>query len=87
MDDNLPLVDGFGTTPSSWVEAMQRNVQAILAEDDNKGRRMTLFVESCSVLLAQCEDMAATSILEMALWKRQLKGGWSNDTMVPSNRR
>ena len=42
-----------------------------------KELRMTAFVEACSVL-EQHENEETMSILEMALWKSQLKVGWSN---------
>jgi hypothetical protein len=61
-----------------WRSRMIPLVNALLAEDDDKERRMALFVEACSVL-KQYEDMEATSILEMALWKGQPKGGCNND--------
>ncbi|CAJ1948559.1 unnamed protein product [Cylindrotheca closterium] len=57
-------------------------VNAVLAEDD-KERRITAFVEACSVF-AQYEGMEATSILEMTLWKGKVNHEWSNDG---SNRR
>ena len=52
-------------------------VQAILAEDD-KERRSTLCNGAYSAF-AHYNGMEAISILEMVLWKGQLKRGWSND--------
>ncbi|CAJ1948433.1 unnamed protein product [Cylindrotheca closterium] len=70
-----PLVCGGAT---SWTEAMQHKVQAILAED-NKEQRASLYSGAYSVL-EKYKSMESTSILEMTLWKRQLKDGWSNDS-------
>ena len=52
-------------------------VQAILAEDD-KERRSTLCNGAYSAF-AHYNGMEAISILEMVLWKGELKRGWSND--------
>ena len=68
MVDPLVL---WGAT--SWMEDLESLVQAILSEKDK-----TLCNGAYSVF-ARCKDMEATSILEMALWKMQIKGGWSND--------
>ena len=56
---------------------MMALVNALLAEDD-KGQKITLFIENCKVL-KHYEGMEGTSVLETAFWKGQLKGGWSND--------
>ncbi|CAJ1954705.1 unnamed protein product [Cylindrotheca closterium] len=60
-----------------WRNVMIPLVNTLLAEED-KGRRMTVFIEICSIL-KKYENVEATSILEMTLWKRHLKRGRSND--------
>eukprot|EP00526_Cylindrotheca_closterium_P018735 CAMPEP_0113642524 /NCGR_PEP_ID=MMETSP0017_2-20120614/22342_1 /TAXON_ID=2856 /ORGANISM="Cylindrotheca closterium" /LENGTH=363 /DNA_ID=CAMNT_0000553957 /DNA_START=272 /DNA_END=1363 /DNA_ORIENTATION=- /assembly_acc=CAM_ASM_000147 len=68
-------LERWGAT--SWMNAMQSKVQATLEEDD-KERRLTLWTEAKSSF-AQYETMAAPSILEMALWKREIESGRSNN--------
>lgn len=66
--------------PPSWIDDIQSKVQAILVmvgDDSRRERRMALLLEACSVF-SQYERIEAMSILEMALWKRQLKDGWSS---------
>eukprot|EP00526_Cylindrotheca_closterium_P021008 CAMPEP_0113614136 /NCGR_PEP_ID=MMETSP0017_2-20120614/7005_1 /TAXON_ID=2856 /ORGANISM="Cylindrotheca closterium" /LENGTH=205 /DNA_ID=CAMNT_0000523283 /DNA_START=672 /DNA_END=1289 /DNA_ORIENTATION=- /assembly_acc=CAM_ASM_000147 len=70
----LSRLERWGAT--SWMDDMQSKIQAILAEDD-KERRMTIFSEACSIM-KEYENVEATSILEMALWKGKLKSGWKN---------
>eukprot|EP00526_Cylindrotheca_closterium_P015944 CAMPEP_0113643822 /NCGR_PEP_ID=MMETSP0017_2-20120614/23052_1 /TAXON_ID=2856 /ORGANISM="Cylindrotheca closterium" /LENGTH=265 /DNA_ID=CAMNT_0000555377 /DNA_START=1 /DNA_END=796 /DNA_ORIENTATION=- /assembly_acc=CAM_ASM_000147 len=64
----LSRLTSWGAT--SWMEVMSSKVQDILAEDD-KDRRMTVFFEACSIM-KQYENVEATSILEMALWRRTI---------------
>ncbi|CAJ1948405.1 unnamed protein product [Cylindrotheca closterium] len=72
------MIDPFlrwGAT--SWAEAMQSRVQALLAGDDDDDREISNYHAICDFTLFR--DMEVTSILEMVLWKKQLKGGRNND--------
>eukprot|EP00526_Cylindrotheca_closterium_P014334 CAMPEP_0113642254 /NCGR_PEP_ID=MMETSP0017_2-20120614/22196_1 /TAXON_ID=2856 /ORGANISM="Cylindrotheca closterium" /LENGTH=348 /DNA_ID=CAMNT_0000553665 /DNA_START=345 /DNA_END=1391 /DNA_ORIENTATION=+ /assembly_acc=CAM_ASM_000147 len=69
-------LERWGAT--SWMEAMQSKVQAILVEEHDKKRRSTLWMEACSTF-AQYENVEALSILEMALWKREIEYESSNN--------
>ncbi|CAJ1945990.1 unnamed protein product [Cylindrotheca closterium] len=60
-----PLVR-WGAT--SWAQVMSNRIQAILAED-NKDQRLTLCNGAYSAFTLY-EHLEATSIFEMALWKR-----------------
>ncbi|CAJ1948305.1 unnamed protein product [Cylindrotheca closterium] len=62
---------------ASWMEAMQSKVQAVLAAN-NKVQRAYLYHGAYTVF-EQYKAMGSISILEMALWKLQLRGGWNND--------
>ena len=59
------------------MEAMKSKVQAIFAADDTE-QRETLYNGAYSIFV-HYKDMGAASILEMALWKGQLKRGRNND--------
>ncbi|CAJ1962326.1 unnamed protein product [Cylindrotheca closterium] len=63
----------------SWRRAMQNKVQDILSHEVSKEQRASLCTAAYSAF-AKYEGMEATSILEMALWKAQLKGGLNNAT-------
>ncbi|CAJ1948583.1 unnamed protein product [Cylindrotheca closterium] len=70
-----PLVH-WGTT--TWMEDIQRKVQAILLAEDDNELREALYDGACSDF-AHYRFMEITSIFEMALWKGRLKGICSND--------
>jgi hypothetical protein len=61
---------------SSWMVDMQRKVQAILDEDDKE--QSEILYDGACFAFAEYQEIEATSILEMALWKGQLERGWSN---------
>ncbi|CAJ1948403.1 unnamed protein product [Cylindrotheca closterium] len=63
----------------SWVEDVRSRAQAIFSEHHHgKEHRETLYNQTQSVL-AHYKCKEDTSILEMTLWKGQLKGEWSSD--------
>eukprot|EP00526_Cylindrotheca_closterium_P015077 CAMPEP_0113642702 /NCGR_PEP_ID=MMETSP0017_2-20120614/22435_1 /TAXON_ID=2856 /ORGANISM="Cylindrotheca closterium" /LENGTH=251 /DNA_ID=CAMNT_0000554143 /DNA_START=273 /DNA_END=1024 /DNA_ORIENTATION=+ /assembly_acc=CAM_ASM_000147 len=70
----LSRLTSWGAT--LWMEVIQSKVQAILAEDD-KEQRETLCKEAYSAF-ARYENVEATSILEMVLWKRTITNSEQN---------
>ncbi|CAJ1954201.1 unnamed protein product [Cylindrotheca closterium] len=62
----------------SWRNRIFPLVNNLLAEDDDEERRMAMFREAWSVF-KQYKAVEATTVLEMALWKGQLKGGRTKD--------
>jgi len=66
-----------GVPPHGW-KPWKVKYEGILDEDNDDSDRDTQCRVVCTTL-EHFENIQATSILEMALWKWKIKSGWSND--------